>query len=84
MTIGISMLQLLKEFTELPFGIYTVEIKKGENKTFWYITYTDYDGITITASEFIDAEDDFEYEIYNQTFMEKAFGFYNHELESQL
>lgn len=78
------MLKLFNEFANLPFGMYTVEIKKGENKTFWYVTYTDYDGITINASEFIDAEDDFDYEIYNETFMEEAFRFYNHELESQL
>lgn len=84
MTVGISMMKLLYDLHELPAGIYVAEIsRKATSKTYWLIL-NNADGVIINAVEKINNNDNFDYEIYSQTFMENAFRFYNHELESQL
>ena len=84
MTVGISMMKLLYDLHELPAGIYVAEIsRKATSKTYWLIL-NNADGVIINAVEKINNNDNFDYEIYSQTFMEDAFRFYNHELDSQL
>lgn len=84
MTVGISMMNLLHELHELPAGIYVAEIsRKATPKTYWLIL-NKADGVIIDAVEKINNNDNFDYELYTQCFIENAFRFYNHELESQL
>lgn len=85
MNLCISFLNLISDFKDLPFGQYVIQITYNAKDTrFWFASYTDYDGLVINGDEIISSEDEFEYEIYSQTFMEEAFRFYNHELEKNL
>ena len=85
MNLCISFLKLISAFKDLSFGQYVIQITyNNKDQRFWFASYTDYDGLIINSDEIISSEDDFEYEIYTEKFMEEAFRFYNHELEMNL